>query len=198
VEASAVLPSNKYPAFLICLDLISPCHTALAIASPPTENSVRSAPSYSGALQERRVFFVSIRDLSRKQQDSRAIGLGSRASTALPLSETVTTVQTRGNIHRPYLIYTAGTLIYTKVRCILHSRGVSYLVGQFKAVLVVSYTIYLCQISVSFHPISTSPYPPYPPRPPHPPPRPPPHLPPHPLPHPPYLTQRRLLLPRLW
>jgi hypothetical protein len=27
VEASAVLLPNKYPAFLICLDLISPCHS---------------------------------------------------------------------------------------------------------------------------------------------------------------------------
>ena len=84
-----LLPS-KYLSFLICLDLISPCHTAETIAGLSTDNSVRGAPSYSVALQEREVLFVSVRDLSPKQQDPRVIGLGSRASTTLPLSESVT------------------------------------------------------------------------------------------------------------
>ena len=85
-----MLLPNKYLSFLTCLDLISPCHTAETIAGLSTDNPVRGAPSYSGALQEREVLFVSVRDLSPKQQDPRVIGLGSRASTTLPLSESVT------------------------------------------------------------------------------------------------------------
>ena len=81
VEASAVLLPNKYLNFLICLDLISPCHTAEVIAGSPTDNSVRSAPSYGGVLQERVVLFVSIRGLAPKQQDLRAISL---AALVLP------------------------------------------------------------------------------------------------------------------